>query len=101
MTAMAVDSSIPLHHRKFGAKDPKRRAIGWAVVILVHAIVLWALITGTARDALKIIKKPMEAAVTQEVIIPPPPPPPPPKEIVKPVLPKVEAPPPPFVPPPE
>ncbi|GAB2586885.1 hypothetical protein GCM10027034_19020 [Ramlibacter solisilvae] len=99
---MAVDNSIPLHHRKYGAKDPKRRAVGWAVVILVHALVLWALITGTARDALKIMKKPMEAAVIQEVIIPPPPPPPPPpKEIVKPITPKVEAPPPPFVPPPE
>ncbi|AMO25481.1 energy transducer TonB [Ramlibacter tataouinensis] len=91
-----------MHHRKYGAKDPKRRAVGWAVVILVHALVLWALITGTARDALKIMKKPMEAAVIQEVIIPPPPPPPPPpKEIVKPITPKVEAPPPPFVPPPE
>lgn len=100
MTAAATEN-IPLHHRKYGQKDPTRRAIGWVVVIIVHAIVLWALITGTARDALKIIKKPLEAAVIQEVIIPPPPPPPPPKEIVKPATPKVEAPPPPFVPPPE
>jgi protein TonB len=97
----AADNAIPLHHRKYGQKDPTRRAIGWAVVILVHAIVLWALITGTARRGLEIIKKPLEAAVIQEVIIPPPPPPPPPKEIVKPQTPKVEAPPPPFVPPPE
>jgi protein TonB len=97
----AATQNIPLHHRKYGQKDPTRRAIGWLVVAVVHAIVLWALITGTARDALKIIKKPLEAAVIQEVIIPPPPPPPPPKEIVKPQTPKVEAPPPPFVPPPE
>jgi protein TonB len=71
-------------------------------VILVHAIVLWALVTGTARRGLEIIKKPLEAAVIQEVIIPPPPPPPP-KEIKppEPRQPKVEAPPPPFVPPPE
>jgi protein TonB len=101
MTAAAANQNIPLHHRKYGQKDPTRRAISWGVVILVHAIVLWALITGTARDALKIIKKPLEAAVIQEVIIPPPPPPPPPKEIVKPQTPKLEAPPPPFVPPPE
>lgn len=102
MNAAAMQNiDVPLHHRKYGHKDPVRRAIGWIVVILVHAIVLWALITGTARDALKIIKKPLEAAVIQEVIIPPPPPPPPPpKEIVKPVQ-KVEAPPPPFIPPPE
>jgi protein TonB len=101
MTAAAANQNIPLHHRKYGQKDPTRRMIGWGVVILVHAIVLWALITGTAMNALKIIKKPLEAAVIQEVIIPPPPPPPPPKEIVKPQTPKLEAPPPPFVPPPE
>ena len=100
MTAAAANQNIPLHHRKYGQKDPTRRMIGWGVVILIHSIILWALVTGTARDALKIIKKPLEAAVIQEVIIPPPPPPPPPKEIVKPT-PKLEAPPPPFIPPPE
>ena len=95
-------STATLHRPRYGARDPKRRMIGWAVVIVVHAVVLWALVTGTARDALKIIKKPLEAAVIQEVIIPPPPPPPP-KEIKppEPKAPKVEAPPPPFVPPPE
>lgn len=98
----AVDNTIPMHHRKYGAKDPTRRAIGWGVVIAIHALILWALVTGTARDALKIIKKPLEAAVIQEVIIPPPPPPPPKViEPPKPQAPKVEAPPPPFVPPPE
>ena len=98
--AAAANQNIPLHHRKYGQQDPTRRMIGWGVVIVIHAIVLWALITGTAMNALKIIKKPLEAAVIQEVIIPPPPPPPP-KEIVKPQTPKLEAPPPPFVPPPE
>ena len=100
MNAAAATPNIPLHHRKYGQKDPTRRMIGWIVVALVHAIVVYGLITGTARDALKIIKKPLEAAVIQEVIIPPPPPPPPPKEIVKPT-PKLEAPPPPYIPPPE
>jgi protein TonB len=101
MTAAAAKTdNIPLHHRKYGQKDPTRRLIGWGVVIAVHALVLYALITGTAYNALKIIKKPLEAAVIQEVIIPPPPPPPP-KEIIKPQTPKLEAPPPPFVPPPE
>jgi protein TonB len=98
-------TAAPLHHQKFGDKDPRRRAIGWAVVIAVHALVLWALLTGTAFDVSKLVNKPMQAAVIQEVIIPPPPPPapapPPPKPIAKPVTPKVEAPPPPFVPPPE
>jgi protein TonB len=77
--------------------------IGWVLVIGVHAIVLWAVITGTARRGLELLKKPLEAAVIQEVIIPPPPPPPPPKKIEppKPEAPKSVAPPPPFVPPPE
>src|SRR5438552_11474794 len=94
-------SAVTMNRPKFQGHDPKRRTIGWIVVVAVHAIILWALITGTARKGLELIKKPMEAAVIQEVIIPPPPPPPPPpKEIVKPP-PQPQAPPPPFVPPPE
>jgi protein TonB len=102
MSTSTTPSTIPVHHRKYGSKDPTRRLIGWAAVIVIHIFVLWALVTGTARKGLELIKKPLEAAVIQEVIIPPPPPPPP-KEIKppEPKAPKVEAPPPPFVPPPE
>lgn len=91
-----------MHRRRYTGADPTRRTIGWAVVVLVHVVVGWALVSGTARRGLEIIKKPLEAAVIQEVIIPPPPPPPP-KEIKppEPKQPKVEAPPPPYVPPPE
>jgi len=91
-----------MHRRRYTGSDPTRRSIGWAVVVVVHVVVAWALISGTARRGLEIIKKPLEAAVIQEVIIPPPPPPPP-KEIKppEPKQPKLEAPPPPFVPPPE
>jgi protein TonB len=81
-------------------KDPSRRYKGIAIVVGLHVFLLWALISGTAHDALKVIKKPLEAVVIQEVIIPPPPPPPP-KEIKPPETPRVEAPPPPFVPPPD
>jgi protein TonB len=96
-------SATSMHRRKYPGSDPGRRTMGWMAVIALHVLIAWALVTGTARKALDIVKKPMEAAVIQEVIIPPPPPPPPPppKEIVKPQAPKVEAPPPPFVPPPE
>lgn len=95
-------SIIANQNRAYGTADPRRRAVGWGIVALVHALILWLLITGTGRDVLKIVKKPLEAAVIQEVIIPPPPPPPP-KEIKppEPKAPKVEAPPPPYVPPPE
>jgi protein TonB len=81
-------------------KDPSRRYKGIAIVIALHVLLGWALVSGTARNALVALKKPLEAVVIQEVIIPPPPPPPP-KEIKPPEAPKVDAPPPPFVPPPD
>lgn len=82
-------------------KDQSKQFKGIAIVVAVHALLGWGIISGTAHDALKAIKKPLEAVVIQEVIIPPPPPPPP-KEIKPPEAPKTpEAPPPPFVPPPE
>lgn len=89
--------------RRYGASTPGRRAIGTGIVIALHILIAWALITGTARKGLEIIKKPLEAAVIQEVIIPPPPPPPPPpKKIEQPKqIEQPKAPPPPFVPPPE
>jgi protein TonB len=97
-------TATSMNRRRYPGNEPSRRLTGWAVVVLLHIVILWALVSGTARKGLEIIKKPMEAAVIQEVIIPPPPPPPPPppKQIVRePQAPKVEAPPPPFVPPPE
>ena len=81
-------------------RDPSRRFKGIAIVVVVHIVIGWALISGTARDGLNLVKKKMEAVVVQEVIIPPPPPPPPPKQIKPPDAPPTEAPPP-FVPPPD
>jgi protein TonB len=81
-------------------KDPSRRYKGIAVVVVLHLFIGWAIVSGTARNALVMLKKPLEAVVIQEVIIPPPPPPPP-KEIKPPEAMKVDAPPPPFVPPPD
>lgn len=81
--------------------DPSRRYKGVVIVIVLHILIGWGIVSGTAKNALINAKKSLEAVVIQEVIIPPPPPPPP-KEIVKPVdAPKTDAPPPPFVPPPE
>jgi protein TonB len=81
-------------------KDPSRRYKGIAIVIALHVLIGWGIVSGTAKNALVMLKKPLEAVVIQEVIIPPPPPPPP-KEIKPPEAPKVDAPPPPFVPPPD
>lgn len=87
---------------RFETGDSSRRLKGIILVVLLHALLGYALVSGLARKGLNLIKKPMEAVVIQEVIIPPPPPPPPPKKVEKlPDAPKVDAPPPPFVPPPD
>ncbi len=85
----------------FGRKSSSSRLQGLVVVVALHAIVFYLLVTGVGRRALEIVKKPMEAVVIQEVVIPPPPPPPPKQERPPELAPKVEAPPPPFVPPTE
>jgi periplasmic protein TonB len=82
--------------------NASNRLTGWAVVVVLHLLIGWALVSGTAKRGLEFIKKPLEAVVIQEVIIPPPPPPPP-QEIKRVDAPKVAAPPPPvpFIAPPE
>ncbi|WP_394756747.1 energy transducer TonB [Rhodoferax sp.] len=85
---------------RFQTRDPSRRLKGIVIVVVLHAFLGYALVSGLARKGLNFVKKPLEAVVIQEVIIPPPPPPP--KKIEKPQeVHKVDAPPPPYVPPPD
>jgi periplasmic protein TonB len=78
-------------------RDPARHLIGITFVIIIHAIVIYALVTGLARKAIEVIKKPLSATIIEEIKAPPPPPPPPPpKRIVEP--PKVQQT---YVPPPD
>ncbi len=93
-------SAMPMTYG-YEQQDPSRRIKGIAVVLVIHALIGYALVSGMARQGLNFIKKPLEAVVIQEVIIPPPPPPPPKKIEKLPEAPKVDAPPPPFVPPPD
>jgi periplasmic protein TonB len=86
-------------------RDPARHMLGIGVVILIHVLVIWALLSGLGKNVVQIIKKPLNATIIEEVKLPPPPPPPPPppKRIVEP--PKVPPPidtyvPPPDIPPP-
>src|SRR5512132_2221741 len=58
-------------------RDPARHLIGITFVILIHAIVIYALVTGLARKAIEVIKKPLSATIIAEIKAPPPPPPPP------------------------
>lgn len=79
--------------------------VGLVVMVLAHVLIGYALMTGMARQAFELVKKPLDATIIQEVKLPPPPPPPPPpKPEVRKITqaPKVNEPPPPaYVPPPE
>ncbi len=88
---------------RFEPREPSRRVKGLVIVIALHLLLGYALVSGLARKGLNLVKKPMEAVVIQEVIIPPPPPPPPPPKKIEPMkeMPKLDAPPLPFVPPPD
>lgn len=85
----------------YGTQDPGSRVKGIVIVVALHVLIGYALVSGMARKGLELVKKPLEAVVIQEVIIPPPPPPPPKKIEPPKEVPKVQAPPPPFVPPPD
>lgn len=60
-------------------RDPTRHLIGISVVILLHVVVIYFLVTGLARKAIEVIKKPLTATIVEEIKAPPPPPPPPKK----------------------
>ena len=76
-------------------RQPGKHVTGITVVLVLHAIVVYALVTGLARKAIEVIKGPLETKIIEEVKKPPPPdtPPPPPPKMVQ-VMPT-------FVPPPE
>ena len=76
--------------------DPRRHLVGLTFVILFHAFIVYALVTGLAKKVVDVVRAPIETKVIEEIKKPPPPP-----EIVVPPPPRLEAPPPPFIPPPE
>src|SRR6476620_2392230 len=76
--------------------DPRRHLVGIGFVILLHAIIIYALVSGLAKKVVDVVRAPIETKVIEEIKKPPPPP-----EIVVPPPPKLKAPPPPFIPPPE
>jgi protein TonB len=77
-------------------RNPGKHLTGFAVVIVLHIVLGYALVNGLARKIVEVVKGPIETKIIDEVKPPPPPPldklPPPPK---------LDAPPPSFVPPPE
>ena len=77
-------------------RAPGRHAVGIGIVLALHLILGWALLTGLAQRMIEVIKAPIETKIIEEVK---PPPPPPPENLPPP--PKFAPPPPSFVPPPE
>lgn len=77
-------------------RDPRRHLVGFTAVVLFHALLVYALVTGLAKKVVDVVRAPIETKVIEEIKKPPPPP-----EIVVPPPPRLEAPPPPFIPPPE
>jgi len=77
-------------------RNPGRHLTGITIVLLLHVLIVWALVSGLARTVVEVVKGPIDVKVIEEIIKKPPPPP----EVVPPP-PKMAAPPPPFIPPPE
>ena len=79
----------------YAQRNPAKNLSGFALVVILHVAIGYALVSGLARKVVEVIKAPIETKIIEEVRKPPPdiPPPPPP--------PKLAAPPPPFIPPPE
>jgi protein TonB len=76
-------------------RNPSKHLTSIGIVLALHLLVGWALVSGLARKVVEVIKSPIETKIIEEVKTPPPPPenlPPPPK---------MAPPPPSFVPPPE
>ena len=76
--------------------NPSRHLTGMSLVLIFHALVVWALVSGLAKKVIDVVRAPIETKVIEEIKKPPPLP-----EIVLPPPPKLEAPPPPYIPPPE
>jgi len=74
------------------------RGTGLVVVVGIHVLIGWALVSGLAQHVVDAVRKPIEMAIIPQA---PPPPPPPPKveKVVE--QPKAAVPPPAYVPPPE
>jgi periplasmic protein TonB len=76
-------------------RKPGKHVVGIGIVVLMHILLGWALVSGLARKVVEVIKNPIETKIIEEVK----PPPPPPENLPPP--PKTAPPPPSFVPPPE
>lgn len=77
-------------------RNPGKHSVGLIVVIVLHVLLGWLLVSGLAKRVVEVALKPVETKLIEEIK---PPPPPPPENLPPP--PKNMPPPPSFVPPPE
>lgn len=75
-------------------RNPAKHLVGIGIVIVLHVILVWGLVSGLAQTAIDVMKGPLETKIIKEAKPPPPEAPPPPP-------PKLAPPPPDFIPPPE
>jgi len=96
---MNLIPSAPGHGALSYAEQQRRvgkHPVGLIVVVSLHLVLGYALVSGLARKVVEVVKQPLETKIIEEVK---PPPPPPPENLPPP--PKMAPPPPSFVPPPE
>ena len=77
-------------------RTPTKHVVSIGIVLALHLVLGWALVSGMAERMIEVIRAPIETKIIEEVK---PPPPPPPENLPPP--PKFAPPPPSFVPPPE
>ncbi len=65
-------------------QDPKTRLAGIGFVVLLHALLIWGLVSGLARKVVELLPEPIETKIIQEIQFEREPPPPPKPEIVPP-----------------
>ena len=70
-----------------GADDSRRHWAGFGIVVLLHALVIYALVNGLAQKVVDEVRVPVEARLIEEIVPPPAPPPPlpPPAAVVAPL----------------
>jgi len=79
------------------APDPVKKFTGFFIVVAIHALLIYAVLTGLGKQLISVIKElPIEAQLIEEVT-----PPPPPAPVDIPPSPVLAEPPPPFIPVPE
>ncbi len=62
------------------------KLVGFALVLALHAVIIYALVTGLAHRVIEVVRKPIEAKIIETVRHEPPPPPPPPPQFTPPTV---------------